>query len=300
MGEACNTGSESTAYIGIDKSHLGCLIVILVMHIVNQVQYIYIDISKPVKPEIVLLNHFIVIKVLACDALHLRTYLDAVLLVETAVDRVKEGLTKICTRTEELDFLTGLGSGYTAADGVIITPYRLHNVIVLILDRARFDGDVGSVLLELLRKIAGVENRKVRFRRRTHVLKCMQETVIRLCNHMTAIHTDTTNLKGSPGRVTGEELVVGRDTCELNHAEFHRHMVDDLLCLGFCQHAVFQVALKVDIKEGGDTSHGHRCTVLCLNRCKVAEIQPLASFLCVLCRLGDIVTINLSHLLHAL
>ena len=57
----------------------------------------------------------------------------------------------------------------------------------------------------------------------------MEETIVVLCNHVTAVHADTANFQSSPYRVTGEQLVVRRNTSELNHTELHGHMVDQLL-----------------------------------------------------------------------
>ena len=46
---------------------------------------------------------------------------------------------------------------------------------------------------------------------------------------MTAVHADTTNFQCSPYGVTGEQLVVGRNTSELNHSELEYEVVDALL-----------------------------------------------------------------------
>ena len=103
----------------------------------------------------------------------------------------------------------------------------------------------------------------------------MQETIICLCNLVTAIHADTCYFQCSPNRITGEQLVVGLDSCKFYHTEFHCHMVDEFLCFFLCQNAVFQISLNVNIKEGRYTSNTHGCTILCLNSCKVSEVYPL-------------------------
>ncbi len=72
---------------------------------------------------------------------------------------------------------------------------------------------------------------------------------------MTSVNTDTCHLDRCPYRVAGEQLVVGRDTCEFNDTQFQYEVVDDLLSLGLCNHAVLQVTLSVDIKECADTSY---------------------------------------------
>ena len=77
-------------------------------------------------------------------------------------------------------------------------------------------------------------------------------------------------------------------------------MVDELLGLALGQGAVLQIALDVDIQEGGDAAHAHGSAVLGLDGGQVAEVQPLAGFLGVLSGLGDIAAVGLGHLLHAL
>ena len=75
MGEAGNTGSKGTSHIRIDESHLRCLIIILVMHILNNVQRIYIKLCQPVHHGVILLDHLIVIQILRSNRLIWRSYL---------------------------------------------------------------------------------------------------------------------------------------------------------------------------------------------------------------------------------
>ena len=76
-------------------------------------------------------------------------------------------------------------------------------------------------------------------------------------------------------------------------------MVDELLSLLLCQDTLLQVSLDINVKECGNTSDTHCSSVLCLDRCKVSEVQPLNSLFCVCRRLGDIITVRLCHLLHS-
>ena len=75
-------------------------------------------------------------------------------------------------------------------------------------------------------------------------------------------------------------------------------MVDQFLCLIFCEDSFFDITLNVNIQECGNTSDTHCCSVLCLDCCQISEIQPLNCFAGIFCRSGDIVSIDLSHLLH--
>jgi len=75
VGEAGNTGSKGSAYIGINQSHLGSFVVILIMHVLDQVQYVYIQSSEPVHHLVVFSHYFIIIKVFRSDWCVSRSYL---------------------------------------------------------------------------------------------------------------------------------------------------------------------------------------------------------------------------------
>ena len=128
----------------------------------------------------------------------------------------------------------------------------------------------------------------------------MQEPVVVLCYLGTSVHTHTCDFKGCPYRVAGEQLVVGLNSRKFYHAEFHNHMVDQLLCLFFSQGAVLKITLDVDVEESRNTANAHCCAVLSLDRSEVSEIQPLNSLFCILCRLGNVVAVGLGHLFHLL
>ena len=231
VGEAGDTGCKRATDIGINERHLGCLIVVLVMHVLDEVKDIHIDACKPVHHGVILCDHFIIVKILGCDWTVRRANLLLCLLIHTAVDRIKEAFGEVCTSTEELHLLTGLRCRYAAADGVIIAPYRTHHVIIFILDGGGLYRDLCRILLEVLRQSLRVKDRKVRLRSRAHVLERVEETEVVLCNHRTAILTHAGYLEGCPNRIAGEKLVVGRNTCELDHTKLHDEMIDELLRL---------------------------------------------------------------------
>jgi len=113
----------------------------------------------------------------------------------------------------------------------------------------------------------------------------MKETIVILGNHVASVNTNTCNLKSCPYRVTGEQLVVGLNSCKFNHTEFHYHVVNKLLCLFLSDHAILKVSFNIDIKECGDTSNTHCSTILGLNCCKISKVQPLECLMSILCRL---------------
>ncbi len=103
----------------------------------------------------------------------------------------------------------------------------------------------------------------------------MEETVVGLGHHGTSVLAESAHFEGGPYGVAGEEFVVGRDACELHHAELHHEVVDEFLCLALGEGALLQVALDVDVEERRHAAHRHGRTVLCLHGSQVTEIEPL-------------------------
>ena len=270
------------------------------MHVLNEVQGVYIDASEPLEHDVVALHYLIVVEVLGGDLRQLRSALKSLHLVNAAVDRIEQSLCEVCACAEELHLLAGLGCGYAAADGVVIAPYRTHYIIVLVLDGGGLYGNLGRILAEALREPLGVKNGQVRLRSGSHVLQGVEEAEVVLGDHVASVSAEACHLEGSPYRVAGEQLVVGRNTGELDHAELHYEVIDELLCLLLGELALVEVTLDVDIEEGGHTAYGHCSAVLGLDGGEVAEVQPLNCFLCVVRRSADVVAVGLGHLLHSL
>ena len=299
MRKSCDTCCKRTVNLCIDQSHLCCFIIIFVMHIVDHVQCSNIQMSQPVHHLVVFLHYLIIVKIFRSNWLILRSYLLFCLLIYTTVDCVKKAFCKVCTSSEELDLFTCLCSRYTAADAVVIAPYRTHNIIILILDRACCNRNICCIFLKVLRQSGRVQYSQVWFRSRSHILQSMKETEVVLCYHMTSVDSHTCHFQSRPYRVAGEQLIVRRNTCKFYHTEFHNHMVNKLLSLFLCKSAVLQVSFNINIKESRNTSNTHCSAVLSLDRCKISEVQPLESFSCILSRLGDVKAIGLSHSFHA-
>ena len=78
----------------------------------------------------------------------------------------------------------------------------------------------------------------------------MQETEVVLGHHRTAIHAQSGNFQRGPDGVAGEQLVVGGDSCELDHAELHHQVVYKLLRFSLRKCPFLQVTLDIDVKEG--------------------------------------------------
>ncbi len=75
-------------------------------------------------------------------------------------------------------------------------------------------------------------------------------------------------------------------------------MIHQFLCFIFRDDAFVQIALDVNVKEGGCAAQRHGCTVLLFDRSKVAEVKPLNSFLSVFCRAADVAAVCSAHFLQ--
>ena len=113
-----------------------------------------------------------------------------------------------------------------------------------------------------------------------------------------AVQSHTADGFGCPDGVAGEELVVFRGTQEANHAQFHDQVVNHFLRFAFGDDAVFQVALDVDVKEGGDAAKAHRSAVLRFDGGEVGEVGPLYGFFGVGGRAGDVIAVAGGHVFH--
>ena len=156
VAESCNTCCKCAADVCVDECELSCFVVVLVVHVVDCVECVYIQTSKPFKHDVVLVHYFVVVKVFACDWCHFRSNLYAwcktCFFVLTAVDCVEQSLCKVGACTEELHFLTSLCCRYAAADRVVITPNRAHDVVVLVLDRRCVNRNLCGIVAEVLRQ----------------------------------------------------------------------------------------------------------------------------------------------------
>ena len=77
-------------------------------------------------------------------------------------------------------------------------------------------------------------------------------------------------------------------------------IVHDLLRLGLGHETGLDVALEIDVEEGGGAAEAHCRAVLLLDAGEVAEVQPLNGFLCVLRRAGDVEAVGRRHRDHVL
>ena len=133
MRETGNTGCKGSSYIGINERHFCRLIEILIVHILDEVQHIDINSGEPVHHHIIFFHDFLVVQDICGNRAVSGRNLLLALFIHTAVDGIEKTFCKVCSCAEELHLLTGFCCGYTAADTVVVPPYRTHDIIIFIL-----------------------------------------------------------------------------------------------------------------------------------------------------------------------
>ena len=288
------------------QSHLESFVAVLIVHVVDAVQRVNIQVCQPTHHIFVLIHYIIIIEVIAFNRSILRAYLIVLAslcinsFVLTAIDCIQQALCEVCSCTEELHVLTNSHGRYAASDCIVIAVSNSHQVIVFILERRSVDGELCTVSLERSRQTLRPQNGQVRFWSSAQVFQGVQVTEAGLCNHGSAVNTHTADGFGNPLRVAGEQCIVFRCSCELYHTQLHDEVVDKFLSLFFCQDALLHISFNININESRSTAKAHCSTVLILNSTQITEVQPLDSFLSVGSRLGNIESIPLSHSLQSL
>ena len=84
------------------ERHLYLFVAILIVHIVDDVEHIYIHAREPLHHLVVFVHYLVVIEILGRDGSVFRSYLLARNLVDSSVYCVKKALCKVCSRSEEL------------------------------------------------------------------------------------------------------------------------------------------------------------------------------------------------------
>ena len=114
-----------------------------------------------------------------------------------------------------------------------------------------------------------------------------------------AVEAHAAEALGGPGGVAREELVVFGGAELAVHAQVEDVVVDQLLGGFLGEDAGLQVALDVDVEEGGRAAQAHGRAVLLLDGREVAEVDGLDGLAGALGGLGDVVAVHLGHFLEA-
>ena len=284
--------------VGVVQRHLNLLVGVFVVHIVDDVHRVDIEVAEPLAVEGETLHHLVVIQDVALERLHLRPNLSAGVLVVPAVHRKKQELGQVASRAEELHLLSDLHGRNAAGDRVVVAVNRAHQVVALILNRVGVDRNLRAEPLKVFGKLLRPEDGEVRFGRRAEVVKGVENPVGVFGDERNAVFADAADRLGDPHRVAPKQLVVLGRAQMARHPQLHHHVVHQFLRRPFGEDAADEVALDVNIEEGADPSQRHRRAVLLLNRGEIGEVHPLDRLPRVFCRAAHVVTVHRGHFLE--
>ena len=234
----------------IVERHLNLLVAVLIVHIVNNVESVYVHAGEPTHHIVVSLHNLIIVKVLRGDRTVLRSDLLTGDLVHTAVDSVEKALGKVCSRAEELHLLTNSHRGNTASNSVIVTVGKAHKIVVLVLNGRGLDRGLCAEFLEVVGESRGPKNCKVRLGSRAEVVESVEVTVGHLGYHVTSVDSYAADGLGNPLRIAREERIILRSTSKLDKAELHNEVVDEFLYLTLGKSTLSEITLGIYIEEG--------------------------------------------------
>ena len=273
--EAGDARREPARDVLVVERHLDALVAVLVMHVVNRVEGAHVDGREPAHHGVELVDDVVVVEHVALDRPELRADLRALDLVHAAVDGVEEALGEVRAGAEELHLLADAHGRDAAGDGVVVAVIDAHEVVVLVLDRARGDGHLGAVALEGLREARRPEDREVGLGRRAEVLEGVEVAEAHLGDHGPSVHAHAADGLGHPLGVAREEVVVLGGARELDHAQLHDEVVHELLDLLLRERPAREVPLGIGVEEGARAAEAHGGAVLLLDGGEVAEVGPL-------------------------
>ena len=228
-------------------------------------------------------------------------------LVLAAVYGVQKAFCKVRPRAEKLHVLAHAHAGDAARDAVIVPHFGTHQIVALILNGGRLDGDLRAERLEVLGQTLGPEHREIGFGRgaqriqrvedpeRSFRDERVQDAEAVPGDERPAVHPHAADRFGHPCGIAAEQLVIFLDAHELDDAQLHDEMVDELLRLLFGERSLVQIALDINVQEGGIPADGHRRAVLILHRRQIAEIDRLNGFLCVCRGTGNVAAVDCRH-----
>ena len=248
-GKAAGGGADDILVV---EGHLQPLVAVFVVHEVDDVQGVDIELGEPfahiLKPAV----HIVKLEGTIRHLSHALAELVSVPFVPAVVDGIQQRLCQICSSPEELHLLADGHCRNAAGDAVIVPEALPHQLVVFILNGGGADGDPGTEFLEILRQLVTPQHREIRLRRRPQIHQSMQEPVAHLGDHVSAVLAHAADGFRHPGGIPGEQLIVGRGPQEAHHPQLHDEVIHQLLDLLLGKGAVFQILLGVDVQEGGN------------------------------------------------
>ncbi len=103
VAEPGDAGGEGAAHVGVDEGHLGGLVVVFVVHILDEVEDVDIQPGQPVQHDVVLLHDLVVVEVFRGDGRVVGADLLAEFFVDAAVDGVQQALGQVGARQQQME-----------------------------------------------------------------------------------------------------------------------------------------------------------------------------------------------------
>ena len=295
-GEACDTRGTGADHVAVDKRHLVSLVVVLIVHVVDNLERIDVGLGEPAHHVLKLIHQHVVVEIFVLDGREVGAYLLAAHFVAAAVDGIEQALGEVGACAEELHLLADLHRAYAAGNAVVVAVVGTHEVVVLILDGRGLDRHLGAIFLPAFRQFLRPEHSEVGLGSRTEVVERVEEAERSLRHHRAAVNAHTADAFRHPHGVAGEEVVVLRRAEEAHDAQLDDELVDEFLCFFFGELAFFDVLFDEDVEEGADATDRHGCAVLVLHCAEVAEVNELHGLAGIACRAGHVESIVGAHL----
>ena len=287
---------EVDARVGVYERHLCLLVVVLVVHVMDDVHRLVVDAGDFGQHHLVVAHHLLEAQRALRERRDALDHQRAGVLAAAAVDGQQQRLGQVAARAEELDLAADVLVRYAAGDAVVVRmAHFAHQLVVLVLDRAGVGRNLGAEILESLRQVGAPQDREVGLGRRAEVVERLQETERGLGHLRAAVVEASADGFGHPRRVAGEDVVVGLHPQVAYHAQLDDELVDELLCEHLVDVAVRQVVFDEDVEERRHVAQRHRGAVLFLHGCEVSHVNPLHGLLCRMRRAAQVEPVVFAH-----
>ena len=164
--KAGNTKSHQPLHAGVMQCHLAGFVGILVVHKVDNVVCIHIQLGFIFQYLFVVIPHLVVIQHFVGNGFNAGHNHFAQFFVHTAVDGIQEGFGHVAASPKELHLLAHFHGGHAAGNGVIVAIHRTHHIIVFVLHGIGLDRNFCAVFFKGFGQVFAPQHRHVGFRRR--------------------------------------------------------------------------------------------------------------------------------------
>mmetsp|Transcript_18583 Transcript_18583/g.40673 ORF Transcript_18583/g.40673 Transcript_18583/m.40673 type:complete len:569 (+) Transcript_18583:82-1788(+) len=301
-GEPRNAESHQAVHVCVMQCHLQALVVVLVVHEVDHVHGVDIQLCKPVNGLLKAGHDFVDVQraVAGGGQAPLRAHLGAGHLITAVVKGVEQQLGAVAARAEQLHLLASAHGADTACNADVL-PKALaghHQGVVLVLQAAGGTGHVAAVLLEGLGELLVPQDSEVRLGGGAQVGQGMDDAVAGLGDQAGASLGAATDGGSHPGGISGKDLVIRIRAQVAHKPQLHHKVINHLLGVSLCDRAGSEILLNVNIKEAVHTAQGHGCAILLLHSRKVSEVGPLDGLLGSLRRAAHVEAVHVAQLLE--